>query len=260
MPLKKVFILTQFGSPHPWTQEYLEHLGRLEKDGWYWKIFTPNTYVHVPSNVEIVNMDIGDFSKLASRKLGVDINNYLVDGRPSKPVSDYYVASGVIFEDYIKDFDYWGITNWDIVYGNLSKFLPDERLAQCDIWTDDINTINGIFCLFKNNDFSNNLFKKIPDWQNQLSAHQLFGSDEYGLTDVIRTYPINVGYPPHHALHSHDRLEQHVPEVKLQIKDGSLYELFKDTAPPNWIHARPLTGKEIMMFHFLKSKTWPSIQ
>lgn len=259
--LKKCFILTQFGSPHSWTQEYFDHLGRLEKDGWYWKIFTPNKYQNVPPNVEIVKMTIEDFNVLIEKKLNISVGNYLIDGRPVKAVSDFYIASGKIFEDYLKGFDYWGITNWDIVYGNLSKFLPDSELEKYHIWTDDVNTINGIFCLFQNSDGINHLFEYVKDWQIKFKNHQLYGTDEIDMTEVIRNVQgIKIGYPPHYALHSHDRLEQHISGVKLEMKDGTLYELFKDIAPPNWIHKRPFIGKEIMYFHFLKTKQWPTLQ
>lgn len=261
--IKKVFILTQFGSPHSWTQQFLDHVQTLEKDGWYFKIFTPHTY-ESKGNVEIIRMDIEQFSGLVSKTCEVHPANYLHNGIPSKAMSDFYVASGLIFQDYIKDYDYWGITNWDIVFGNLSKFLPDEELVKYDIWSDDINTINGIFCLFRNDTYTNNLFMKIPAWQDMFRTHKLFGMDEYHLTDVVRKEAeesrIKFGFPPYYPLHSHDRLSNHVPEVQLERKkDGSLWEKFYDTNPPNWQHKRLVIAKEIMYFHFIRTKAWPSL-
>lgn len=261
--IKKCFVLTQFGSSHTWTQKYFDNIATLEKYGWYWKIFTPNKYEKIPSNVEIIPMTIEELNVLMFNKIGVNPENkILTNGTPSKHVSDFYVASGKIFEDYLKGFDYWGITNWDIVYGRLDKFLPDSELTKYDVWTDDVNTINGIFCLFKNEVYVNLLFMEIPHWKEMFTTHQLFGTDEYHMTDVMKIAAkegrVRYGFPEYYPLHSYDRLEQHVPDVKLEIKsDGSLWELFKDTKPPAWIHARPFSGREIAYFHFINSKRWP---
>lgn len=175
--LKKCFVLTQFGSPHPWTEEYFKNISTLEDTGWYWKIFTPNKYENVPSNVEIIDMDIEGLNVLMEEKLGINPKNYLKDGVPSKHVSDFYVASGVIFEDYLKDFDFWGMANWDVMYGRLSRFVPDQLLEQCDIFSDDINTINGVFTLYRNTYAINTLFEKIQDWEEKFTTHQLYGLD-----------------------------------------------------------------------------------
>lgn len=262
--MKKVFLLTQFGTPHSWSQYYFENVAKLEEYGYYWKIFTPNEYKYVPKNVEIIPFTIEQYNKLMERTIGVNPHNYLENGIPHKNVSDFYVASGAIFQKYIKGFDFWGITNWDIVYGRLDHFLTDEELEESDIWTDDVNTINGIFCLFRNVEKVNNLFKEIPDWQDKFKLHQLVGTDEYDMTNLMKRddilEKIRYNYPAYYPMHSHDRLEQHVPEVKLSMKrNGALFELFKDINGPVWQHARPLLGKEIPYFHFLRSKAWPNI-
>lgn len=260
--IKKVFILTQFGKPHEWTEEYFKNVAKLEATGWYWKIFTPNKYENVPNNVEIIDMTIEQLNDLMEKKIGVNPKNYLLEnGVPSKHVSDFYVASGAIFEDYIKGFDMWGITNWDVMYGRLSKFIPDELLEACDVFSDDVATINGVFCLFKNNEKMNNLFKEIPLWENLFTTHKLFGTDEYMMTDLVRSKSdLTFLCPQFYPLHSHDRLEQHALNVKLkEEKDGSLWELFADIGAPNWIHARPFIGRELPYFHFIRTKKWPKM-
>lgn len=258
MPIK-TFILTQFSTPHPWSLQYLQHLGHLASTGWRWKIFTPNIYSNLPINVEVIPMTIEEFNILVEQKLGINPNNTIINGVPSKPMSDFYIASGKIFEDYLKGTDFWGITNWDIVYGNLSKFISDDLLYQSEVFSDDIATINGIFTLFRNTEKINTLFMEIPNWKELLTTHTLYGTDEYHMTEVMKQHPeILFAYPAFYPFHSHDRLEQHVPEVKLRMTEGGrLWELFADTNPPKWIHARPLMGREIAYFHFLRTKTWP---
>lgn len=258
--LKKVFLQTQFGSVHPWAHEYIENFRSLAKDGWYLKIFTPNGYSNMPENVEICSMTLADFDKLVKEKTGQEPENFFSaeTGNPDKFVSDYYPAYGLIFEEYIKGFDYWGHTNWDVVYGDLSKFLPDSELQKYDIWADDVNAINGVFTLYKNNKEVNNLFRNIAGWQKMFTEHKLFGVDELEMTKVaqnIEKYGHFVfGYPHPYFLHSHDRFIQHTPEPKLnRTLDGKLYELFEDTI------THQVSGKEIMYFHFSRTKKYPKI-
>lgn len=273
-PLSKVFLISEFGSPFDWTPKYLENIGKLGKYGWYWKIFTPNKYENVPENVEIVNMTAEQYSELVEKKLGYKPNIYITEkGIPSVHITDFYIFSGVVFEDYIKGFDFWGITNMDVVYGRLDHFIPDSMLENCDVFTDDVNTINGVFCLWRNVPYVNELFSRIKGWSKIITqpvcpqcttgegGHKLLGSDEYVMTEVMKiSTDIVYKYPLYYPLHSHDRLEQHVPGPKLEFKpDGSLWELFADTKSPNWVHARPFIGREILYYHFCSTKTWPNI-
>lgn len=253
--MKKVFILTQFGNEHPWTQQFIDHVQHLEKYGWYWKIFTPNN-LKSKGNVEIIPMGILALNKLIEETTGVNPGNCLQRGVPLKPMSDYYVASGLIFQDWLKDADFWGITNWDVVYGRLDHFFSDELLNACDIFSDDVSAINGVFSLFRNNNYVNHLFEQIPDWQASFMSSEIQGLDEYGMSEIANKvrFMSRTTYP----LHSHDRLENHVPSIKLDLKeDGSLWELLADVNPPKWIHARPYIGREIPYFHFQRTKQWP---
>lgn len=272
--MKKTIVLTQFGSPHPWTNEFLQNVGKLGQYGWSWKIFTENTYENIPPNVEIVPMTTDQFNVLVEKKLGVKTNMFMTEsGFPSVHVTDFYVFSGLIFEDWLKDSDFWAIANIDIVFGRLDHFLPDSELDKWDVWTDDVDTINGIFCLFRNIPKVNSLCLLIPKWEEKLSqvpcvrclgdnsvGHTLYGTDEYDLTEVMKRpevlKDIRYGYPKYHYMHSHDRLEQHTPLPKLKIEDdGSLWEFFEDKGVPQWIHAHK-AAREIPYFHFIRTKKW----
>lgn len=281
-PLKKTFILTQFGTPHPWTQEFIDHVQHLEKKGWSWIIFTPNEF-ESKGNVTIVPMTCFGFNELVEKKLGVRPNLFTTpSGIPSVHVTDFYVASGIIFEDYLSGADFWGITNIDVVYGDLNDFYPDRMIGDYDIITDEPDSLNGVFALFRNEEHINELFKQIPDWEKAFTQdpcvacvtgqgkHTLYGTDEYGMSKVIKSIQetpkpkeeeaIRVWQPLHYPWHGHDRTEIHVPNIKLSLKeDGSLWELIADTAPPPWEHARPFIGREIPFFHFMKTKTWPKL-
>lgn len=269
--LKKVFIILQFGEPHEWTQSFIDHVSHLERYGWYFKIITPNDFKST-YNVEIVKMTIEEFNILCEKKLGINPELFITEkGIPSFHVTDLMTGFGVIFEDYIKGFDFWGLIGIDCVVGRLDHFVPDQILMDCDIFSDDINTFNGNFSLLRNEERISELFKLIPGWENAFKQgpcpgcigdghHKLYGSDEIIFTEFIRdlaTQGLRFKYPKY-FIHGHDRLEIHIPSPKLKIEeDNSLFELITDVNPPNWEHQHNNFGHEIAYFHFMKSKKWP---
>ena len=275
--MKKVFCTTMFGTTFPWFEKWQQNMQNLAPYGWEWRIFTPNTDVKTVGNCTIVPMTTEQFVNICDSYLGVRPNLFRTEsGVPSVHVTDFYCASGMLFSRWLGDADFWGICGPDTVFGRLDHFIPDTVLEGCDVMSDDTLTLNGTFSLFRNREDINNLFREIPNWKDGFTMqpckrctegakqqHTLTGTDEYGMTAVLPKAAsegrIVYAQPQHYPMHSHDRLEQHIPEPKLELKeDGSLWELFKDTASPDWPGAHPFLGNEIGYFHFIKTKKWPT--
>lgn len=271
MTLRKVFLLPLFGAPHAWTQAYLDHVRALEPYGWHWKVFTPHPY---PSggNVEIVPMTIEEFDRLVEDRCGMlPGNRILGDGGPAKLLSDYYPAFGDIFADYLGDADYWGHTNWDMVYGRLDHFIPDTELEQYSIWSDDPGHINGIFTLYRNGERERFLYRGVRDWPALFRVdhpvQRLVGFDEFYFDAYVRAAAaagtLAFGSPPYFPYHSYDHLIQHRPEPKLMVmQDGALVEWYEDNRPNLQGYAPwpGMFGREIMSFHFIRTKAWPTFR
>lgn len=255
-----------FGAPFPWIEKFIDSVQHLEEYGWYWQIYTPNDILS-KGNVEIIPMDIKQFTGLVAKKTGAAPIIFITQsGVPSVHVTDFMVAYGKIFEEYLKGSNFWGMMGGpDILFGRLDHFLPDSYLKDCDIFTDDPQAINGCFTLFRNTKGINKLYEQIPNWKAAFSqppcsacvtgfgAHILFGTDEYGLTEVLKKSGLRYKHPKWFPLHGHDRLQNHQIERK---EDGSLWELNQDT-PPVWNHAIPVFGRELLFYHFSQTKRWP---
>jgi len=253
--LKKVFINMMFGEPFPWYDQYVEACTRLAPYGWHWMIFTPCD-VKGSENVHVVKMDLREFDQRVWNITGVDPKNFIDGNGPHKLTSDYYPLYGPIVADYIKGYDFWGHTNWDILYGRLDHYATDEWLEQCDIWTDDPVETNGIFTLYRNTPKVNKLWQLLPEWPKWFSDHTLFYVDEIHFTKVVADLEargkLRVGRPKDYIFHAYDRLSPHADKPMLEHKeDGTLYELYEDTR----LHT--LIGREIMMYHFSMRKEWP---
>lgn len=267
--MKKVLIILQFGSPHEWTQKFIDNVQVLGPHDWYFQIYTPNKF-ESKGNVQIIPMSMEEFNILTEKKLGVRPTLVINErGVPSYHITDFLIFLGKIFEDYLKDYDFWGTMGLDCVVGRLDHFVPDSLLANCDVYTDDIGQFNANFCLWRNEEKINTLFKKIRNWEAALiqspclgcegtGVHRLFVTDEIGMTAVMIITPeIRWRQPNYYLIHSHDRLENHQPVAKLAIKaDGSLWELLEDKG---WKEGRRhhYFGREIAYYHFPMTKKWP---
>lgn len=257
--LNKTFVQCLFGTPHEWLDPYFAHFGRLGEFGWNMKVFTPHKF-DVPPNVEIIPMDLSEFDSLVEKYCGVNPRNHIEGHAPKKLISDYYCAFGAIFQDYLKGVDFWGITNFDVVYGRLDRFIPDSILEDFEIWADEPTGINGIFTLFKNMESINRLYRGVPGWEECFTTHQPCAFDEVRMTKLVRQLAaedrILFGHPPHFPLHSYDRLIQHRPKPNLYFEsDGALIERFEDSV--SFPNEKGHYGREIFAFHFSSGKRWP---
>ena len=66
-----------------------------------------------PDNVKVINMSFTELRKKVQSCF--DFKIYL--GKPYK-LCDYKCAYGLIFEEYIKNYDFWGHCDLDCIYGD----------------------------------------------------------------------------------------------------------------------------------------------
>lgn len=90
-------------------------------------VYTDQIIENPPDNVKIINTALHELSKVMSNKLGVNVSIH----NPYK-LCDMKPMYGTIFNEDIKEFDYWGHCDFDLVWGNLRKFLSDEILENHD--------------------------------------------------------------------------------------------------------------------------------
>lgn len=106
-----------------------------------WFIFTDNEDSYdYPENVHKIMMTFDEMRDLVKKKFTMEVSLE----RPYK-LCDYKCAYGYIFSEYIKDYDFWGHTDYDVIYGRLGKFVTDDILDKYDkIFT------QGHFTLYRN--------------------------------------------------------------------------------------------------------------
>nr|WP_263792010.1 DUF6625 family protein [Salinibacter sp.] len=173
--------------------------------------------------------------------------------RPYK-LCDFKTAYGTILEDYLEEYDFWGCTDLDLVYGRIDDFITDDVLNQHDVIAARPWYLTGFFFLFRNCERTNQLYEQSRDhervyqnddhfsfiecnfaWQQLRNGTSIFDADTdiESMTEVIR------------------REEQN----GLQVHFSEMARESVDWRPLLWNRDR-LTegGREWLLFHFVFHK------
>ncbi len=125
-------------------------------------IFTDND-IQGKNNIYTYMMSFNEFKEKAQKcfdfKISLDF--------PYK-ICDYKPAFGEIFKDYLKEYDFWGWCDIDLILGDIRKFCTDAILDEYV----RIGTI-GPFSIFKNNEYTNKLYRTLQsnNCQNYKSVY-----------------------------------------------------------------------------------------
>jgi hypothetical protein len=175
--------------------------------------------------------DLRDFRRRVRTLLDVDCP---IESAGSK-IHDFRPAFGVLFAAELVGYDFWGHTDFDCVYGRVDHFMPDDRLAELDVYSDHTHYLCGPWALYRRNRATADLFMANEDWQERLEDPATSGWVETGFTETANQAGLRILYEQNHGYRQPHELE---------MLDGRLRE----------------DGSEISFFHFRHAKRWPSIR
>lgn len=206
--LKKLLIVPYFGTLPDWFDKY-----------------------EPPFGYDIlIDTDLDRFKARVKEKLGVDCPIEPGTGK----VWDYRAMFGVIYEEEIRKYDFWGFTDLDCVYGDVGKWVTDEFLEGLDVHSNHQTYVCGCWSLFRNTPAVNNLFRSHPYWMDFIVEAQPNGWVETGFSRLLESSGLRYKYTFWQG-------NPWADDPRLEKKEGKLYQ----------------DGEEIMMFHFRNTKKWP---
>lgn len=133
--------------------------------------FTDQTISTPPNNLKVINTTLKQIENLAKK----NIWEGCILSKPYK-ICDYKVAYGEMFIDYLKEYDFWGHCDVDMIFGNIRKFITEEVLNQYDRIE-----VDGPFTLYRNTNYVNNIYRQVGDIKRIFTEQRPFGFDECGL-------------------------------------------------------------------------------
>lgn len=137
----------------------------------------------LPENLKVVRYSIADLQQLIREKLAI---------KPSfsraYKLCDYRPAFGELFATEIRDYQFWGYCDMDLMFGQLKNFVTAEML-------EGYNKIfnRGHFSLYKNDPYINSLYRrsKTIDTAAILESPECYIFDEWhGIHEIFNEFNI----------------------------------------------------------------------
>lgn len=100
---------------------------------------------------------------------------------------DLKPAYAEIFTEQVQGYDFWGICDMDIVWGDIRKFITEDILNEYDIISSRKENISGHFNLFRNTEQVNSLYKQLPNYKDLFELPEFKWTDEVVLSKFIKT-------------------------------------------------------------------------
>lgn len=188
-------VIAQFGNGWPYLDLWLSTVARQNMD----VLFFTNYDFDAPPNVKIHKCSMDDIFDRAEKTYGLKFQN-----RYPYKLCDLKSFYGKIFEDELKDYEYWGYGDSDVVYGRLPIFgnlelycakheRPDMALVQSvkpvGRWF-----IPGHFVMMKNDDRGRGIFEHLPTAKALLEEDTNNYIDEWLVpTVLIHEYGLGAG-------------------------------------------------------------------
>lgn len=213
-------------------------------------IFTDDdTQYDYPTNVKVFYMDFQEMKEILQKQYDFPLNIQA----PYK-FCDFRPAFGEIFAEYLKDYEYWGHCDIDLIWGNIRKFITDDILR-------DYKRIfsRGHCSIYKNSLEVNAFYRSLPvcgcqDWkkvfQNEASCcydewaghcgggiSQIMKLNSIEIYDEVCSADINVNYGKFQI----NRMPKY-KDVYFQYENGKLELKSNDI------------NKEVLCAHFQKRR------
>lgn len=141
-------------------------------------LYTDCAQSSIDANVRIVNINYIEYCNMVSQKFNITFcpsNKYkLVDLKP---------FLGILHENDLSPYDFWGFGDLDLVYGDLRIILNDKRLLRYDLFTTHSDRCAGHFTVIK---VKSKYTKFCLKFKDKLADEHIYGLDECDFTWMAR--------------------------------------------------------------------------
>ena len=178
--MKKIcFVVVYFGKWPIWFLAFLHSCKKNPTVDWIFFTDCDSPSHHSP-NVVFYNKTLSQMRQLIKERIG---KKSILEDRYK--ISDYKPAYGILFEDYLKGFDFWGHCDVDIIWGDIRKYTTEAILDRHDIFSTRKGRMSGHFSLFRNTLSINPLFRQSSEFADVIEQVECLGFDEEGMTRLI---------------------------------------------------------------------------
>lgn len=225
--LKIAIIGCYYGQFPVWIQYWLKSCSTNPTIDFF--IVTDLDLPDKPENVHIIFFHLNEIKLLAEQKIGISVSL----GKPYK-LCDLKPCYGLVFEDYLKEYDYWGHCDFDLIWGDIRKFIEKYEIEKYDKFL-----ALGHLALYRNIENINKRFmldgSKCGNYQEVFSNDNGYAFDELG--GIYSIYEKNQFsmfnkriFAEIKTYHQRFRLKKVDGNYKHQVflyKDGSVFRVYE---------------------------------
>lgn len=250
VPMNETAILiTFFGKFPTYIDYFLETCGHNKSIDFIFFIDDRSYRNSKFPNVSFIYLDKAAFNALATEKIGVPVNI-----RQGYKLCDLRPMYGVIYEEYLASYTFWGYCDTDMLFGDIATVLTPDLLNNHDIISSHSRYMSGPFSLYRNIAEVNTLFRKSKDYQRVIQDDRNFLFDEASSV-IAHLWEGHDIFDFESEVESMTHLVKNESKHSLRVKfAGFITERVKDKL--RWQNGQLLTaaGEEVFVFHYITYK------
>lgn len=127
------------------------------------------------NNIEFVTFPFDELREKVQSKF-----DFKISLKTPYKLCDYKVAYGLIFEEELKGYDYWGFCDTDVLLGDIYQFLEEHSFFENDYVR---YGLLGHLQIFKNSQEVNRIFMSGKDLNYRLNYKNVFTSEQNFIFD-----------------------------------------------------------------------------
>jgi len=127
------------------------------------------------NNIEFVTLSFDELREKVQSKF-----DFKISLKTPYKLCDYKVAYGLIFEEELKGYDYWGFCDTDVLLGDIYQFLEEHSFFENDYVR---YGLLGHLQIFKNSQEVNRIFMSGKDLNYRLNYKNVFTSEQNFIFD-----------------------------------------------------------------------------
>lgn len=207
-------------------------------------IITDNEIKSPQNNIRVIHSTFEQLTKMVDEKIHYEVNLEA----PYK-LCDFKPAYGLIFQDLLEGYDFWGYCDCDLLFGDIKSFITEEIFLN-----HDMIQLLGHMTFIRNNNECNNMFNRDCGDINfeRLSKFPIVvGFDEFGIPSIMYEEKMRIYSNPRiiaDILPYHDRLimnnrNNNYPQI-FSWENGKVFRYYETD--------NKLCIEEIMYIHLQK--------
>lgn len=135
----------------------------------------------VYENTIFIKTTFKEYCDKVSHKLNIDFHP-----TQSYKLCDLKPFYGIVHEGDLREYDWWGFGDLDLIYGDLSLLINEENLAKYDLLTTHVDKVAGHFTIVRKKSEYTRIPLNIPNWVDKLTLDKHVFLDEAEYAELVK--------------------------------------------------------------------------